>query len=74
MDHMYYMVDLIGADHVGIGSDFDGINFPPTRMDDVMGYSLITKALVEKGYSEADITNILGGNLLRVLKANELKK
>ena len=74
MAHLYYMLDLIGADHVGIGSDFDGISFPPARLDDVMGYALITKDLVEKGYSETDINKILGGNLLRVLKANERNK
>jgi membrane dipeptidase len=43
----------------------------PQEMDDVTKYPLITKALVEKGYSEKDIDKILGGNLLRVLKANE---
>ena len=73
MQHIYYIVDLVGADYVGIGSDFDGISFPPQQLDDVMGYPLITKALVEKGYSQEDIHKILGGNLLRVLKANEVK-
>ena len=73
MQHIYYIVDLVGIDYVGIGSDFDGISFPPQQLDDVMGYPLITKALVEKGYSQEDIHKILGGNLLRVLKANEVK-
>ena len=58
-------------DYVGLGYDFDGINLTPQQLDDVTKYPLITKALVEKGYSKKDITKILGGNFLRVLKANE---
>ena len=71
MQHINYIVDLVGVDYVGIGSDFDGISFPPQQLDDVTAYPLITKALVDKGYSKADIHKLLGGNLLRVLKANE---
>ena len=44
---------------------------PPKQLDDVTKYPLITKALIEKGYNENDISKILGGNILRVLKANE---
>ena len=73
MDHIEYITKLVGVDYVGIGSDFDGIILPPQQLDDVTDYPLITKALVEKGYSEKDIDKILGGNLLRVLKANEVK-
>jgi len=72
IDHIEYIIKLVGVDYVGIGSDFDGIVLPPKQLDDVTAYPLITKALVEKGYSEKDIAKILGGNLLRVLKANEL--
>jgi len=64
----------VGVNYLGLGSDFDGINLIPLQLDDVTTYPLITKALVEKGYSEKDIVKILGSNLLRVLKANELKK
>ena len=46
---------------------------PTQKLDDVSTYQLITKALIEKGYSEKDINKILGGNILRVLKANEVK-
>tara|TARA_R110002073_G_scaffold335987_1_gene529741 strand:+ start:3396 stop:4586 length:1191 start_codon:yes stop_codon:yes gene_type:complete len=74
IDHIDYIVKLVGADYVGLGSDFDGINITPLQLDDVTTYPLITKALVEKGYSEEDIVKILGSNFLRVLKANELKK
>lgn len=71
LDHLDYIVKLAGVDHVGIGSDFDGITSSPKELDDVTNYELITKALIEKGYSKKDIKKILGGNILRVLKANE---
>ncbi|MEO6136672.1 MAG: dipeptidase [Ginsengibacter sp.] len=71
MQHIEYVIKLVGVDYVGIGSDYDGVESVPLEMDDVTKYPLITKALVEKGYSEKDIDKILGGNLLRVLKANE---
>ena len=71
IDHIDYIVKLVGIDYVGLGSDFDGINLTPLQLDDVTTYPLITKALVEKGYSEKDINKILGSNLLRVLEANE---
>jgi len=74
IDHIDYIVKLVGIDYVGLGSDFDGINLTPQQLDDVTTYPLITKALVEKGYSEEDIVKILGSNFLRVLKANESKK
>jgi membrane dipeptidase len=71
IDHIDYIVQLVGIDYAGLGSDFDGINITPQQLDDVTTYPLITKALVDKGYSKKDITKILGGNFLRVLKANE---
>ncbi len=71
IDHIDYIVKLVGIDYVGLGSDFDGTNLTPQQLDDVTDYPLITKALVEKGYSEKDIDKILGGNFLRVLKSNE---
>lgn len=73
IQHIEYIVNLVGIDYVGLGSDFDGITITPQQLDDVTAYPLITKALVEKGYSKKDITKILGGNFLRVLKANEKK-
>ena len=69
--HIEYIIKLVGVDYVGLGSDFDGIESPPQQLDDVTTYPLITKALLEKGYSAADVTKVLGGNFLRVLKANE---
>ena len=73
MQHIEYIIKLVGVDYVGLGSDFDGIESSPLQLDDVTTYPLITKALLEKGYSEKDITKVLGGNILRVLKANEVE-
>ncbi|MGC4101132.1 dipeptidase [Ferruginibacter sp.] len=71
IDHIDYIVRLVGADYAGLGSDFDGINITPLQLNDVTTYPLITKALLKRGYSKVDIDKILGGNFLRVLKANE---
>ena len=73
LDHLDYIVKLVGVDYVGLGSDFDGISFPPQQMDDVTSFPLIKKALLERGYNKTDIQKILGGNFIRVLKANEVK-
>src|SRR6478752_5015807 len=73
IDHIDYIAKLVGVDYVGLGSDFDGISFPPQQLDDVTSYPLITKALLERGYNKADVKKILGGNFIRVLKANEVK-
>ena len=74
IDNIEYIIKLVGVDYVGLGSDFDGIESAPQELDDVSKYPLITKALVARGYSKEDITKILGGNFLRVLKDNETKK
>ncbi len=71
IDHIEYIIKLVGVDYVGLGSDFDGITSSPQQLDDVTSYPLITQALLERGYSKKDVTKILGGNFLRVLKANE---
>jgi membrane dipeptidase len=69
LDHLDYIVKLIGVDHVGMGSDFDGIEAPPKELNGVEDYPLITKALLERGYSKKDIKKILGANFLRVFKS-----
>ncbi len=71
IDHFDYVAKLIGVDHVGIGSDFDGISSTPLEMDDVTFLPNITRELLKRGYSESDIRKILGGNFLRVLKEVE---
>jgi membrane dipeptidase len=68
--HIDYIAKLIGVDHVGIGSDFDGAESYPLGMDDVTDYPKITEELLKLNYSEADIDKILGGNFIRVLRAN----
>lgn len=70
LDHLDYIVKLVGVDHVGMGSDFDGINSSPQQLDDVTNYPLITEELVKRGYSKKDIKKILGGNFIRVFEAN----
>jgi membrane dipeptidase len=70
VDHLDHIVKLIGADHVGFGSDFDGINSTPQGLDDITGYPLITKELIARGYSKKDIAKIMGGNFIRVFKEN----
>jgi membrane dipeptidase len=69
IDHIDYVVKMIGIDHVGLGSDFDGINAPPRELNGVQDFPKITQALLERGYSSNDIKKILGGNFMRVLKA-----
>ncbi len=61
---------LVGADHVGLGSDFDGANMPE-GMEDASKLPKITEALLRKGYSEGDIRKILGENTLRIMEQAE---
>jgi membrane dipeptidase len=71
IDHLDHIVKLIGVDHVGLGSDFDGINSSPRELNDVTDMPLITQELLKRGYSKKDIHKILGGNFIRVFKANQ---
>ncbi|MGB2629393.1 MAG: dipeptidase [Candidatus Acidiferrum sp.] len=70
IEHIDHVVTLVGADHVGLGSDFDGANMPE-GMEDCSKLPKITEALLRKGYSDDDIRKILGGNTLRVMAAAE---
>lgn len=70
LDHLDYIVKLVGVDYVGYGSDFDGVGSVPLGIEGVEDFPKITQALYKKGYSKKDIKKILGGNLLRVFKAN----
>lgn len=70
VDHIDYIVKLVGDDYVGIGSDYDGVSSVPLQMDDVTKYPLITQELLKRGYSARSIKKILGGNVMRVMKAN----
>lgn len=71
LDHIDHIVRLTGIDHVGLGSDYDGIESAPRNLDDVAAFPNLTKALLERGYSKKDVKKILGENFMRVLKANE---
>jgi membrane dipeptidase len=70
VDHIDHAVKLVGADHVGLGSDFDGASMPE-GMEDCSKLPKITEALLRKGYSDSDVRKILGENTLRVMEAAE---
>jgi membrane dipeptidase len=70
IEHIDHAVKVAGADHVGLGSDFDGATMP-LGMEDASKLPKITDALLKKGYSDADIVKILGGNILRVMEQAE---
>lgn len=70
IDHIDHVVKLVGADHVGLGSDFDGA-IMPYGMEDSSYLPHISEALLERGYSDSDIQKILGENILRVMKKAE---
>ncbi|MBQ2243967.1 MAG: dipeptidase [Bacteroidales bacterium] len=71
VDHIDHVVKLVGAKHVGLGSDFDGIETPPEGVRDISKFPLFTEELKARGYSDEDIKGILGGNFLRVMKRVE---
>jgi len=70
VEHIDHAVKVAGVDHVGLGSDFDGATMP-LGMEDASKLPKLTGALLKKGYSEADILKILGGNILRVMEQVE---
>ena len=72
IDHLDYIVKLVGIDFVGLGSDFDGIEAGPKELNGVQDFPLITKALLDRGYSKKDVRKILGENFLRVFIANQI--
>jgi len=71
VDHIDHIVKLVGVDHVGIGSDFDGIQAVPADLKSVADLPNLTKELLRRGYSESDIDKILGGNMLRAMEEVE---
>ena len=72
LDHFDRVVQLVGIDHVGIGSDYDGVGDTlPAGLKDVSTYPTLIQGLLERGYSRKDIQKILGGNLIRVWKEVE---
>lgn len=70
-DHIDHIRKVAGIDHVGIGGDFDGITTVPKGLEDVSTYPALTAELLRRGYSDADVKKILGGNILRVMRKVE---
>jgi membrane dipeptidase len=71
IEHIDHVVKLVGADHVGLGSDFDGADMPD-GLEDCSKLPRITEALLRKGYRQDDVQKILGGNILRVMERSEI--
>ena len=73
LDHYDHVIKLVGVEHVGIGSDYDGVGDSlPTGLKDVSTYPNLIQGLMDRGYSEQDIAKMLSGNMMRVWKANEV--
>jgi membrane dipeptidase len=71
VDHIDHLVKVAGIDHVGIGSDFDGISTCPKQLEDVSTYPFLTQELLNRGYNADEISQIMSGNILRVMKRAE---
>lgn len=71
VDHIDHIVRVAGIDHVGLGSDYDGVAVLPRQLEDVSTYPLITQELLNRGFTAGEIHKILGGNALRVLRGAE---
>jgi membrane dipeptidase len=70
-DHIDHIVKVAGIDHVGLGSDYDGVTSLPVGLDDVSRFPYLTVELLRRGYSDADVAKVIGGNLLRVMRTAE---
>jgi membrane dipeptidase len=71
VDHIEHIIKVAGIDHVGLGSDFDGIDSAPEQLDDVSKYPLITQELLNRGYKKEQIVKVLGENFMRVFREVE---
>jgi membrane dipeptidase len=71
VDHIEHIIKVAGIDHVGLGSDFDGITTCPRQLEDVSTYPYITQELLNRGHGREAIHKILGGNVLRALRGAE---
>ena len=70
-DHIDHLANLAGVDHVGIGSDFDGIEVTPLGMEDVSTYPALFAELSRRGWNEAELRKLAGENILRVMREVE---
>jgi membrane dipeptidase len=71
VDHIEHVIQTAGIDHVGLGSDFDGIPAVPEQLEDVSKYPVITQELLNRGYTKEQVVKVLGGNLLRAFRRAE---
>ncbi len=71
LDHIDHIAEVAGVEHVGIGSDFDGVSVLPEGLEDVSCYPRITQGMIDRGYTPDQIRGVLGGNLLRVMRKAE---
>ncbi|MFP6796952.1 MAG: membrane dipeptidase, partial [Pseudomonadales bacterium] len=71
-DHIDYIRDVAGIDHIGIGADYDGMPPGPVGLEDVSTYPALLVELLKRSYSDNDIAKIAGGNILRVMRDVEL--
>ncbi len=71
VDHIDHIVKMAGVDHVGLGSDYDGVSKVPADLPDVSCYPVVTQELLDRGYNEEQIQKILGGNMMRALEEAE---
>ena len=71
VDHIDHIAKVAGIDHVGLGSDFDGVSRTPEGLEDVSRFPAITQALLDRGYADEEIRKVLGKNVLRVLRRAE---
>jgi membrane dipeptidase len=71
VDHIDHIARLVGTDHVGVGSDFDGCNATPSDLSSVADYPNLTRELLRRGYTAEDVEKILGGNILRVMEESQ---
>ena len=70
-DHIEHIIKVAGIDHVGLGSDFDGIDKAPKQLEDVSKYPAITQVLLDRGYLASQIHQLMSGNILRVMRRAE---
>jgi membrane dipeptidase len=71
LDHIDHIAKVAGPEHVGLGSDYDGVSVLPTQLEDASTYPYITQGLLDRGYTEEQIQGILGANVMRIFRAAE---
>ena len=71
VDHIDYLVKNCGIEHVGLGGDYDGVSLLPKQVEDVATYPVVTQVMLDRGYTAAQIHQVMSGNMHRVFKAAE---